>query len=335
MTERKRCTWVHDSLYVRENGDVFPCCHLQPGAVGNIYKTSLKSIYNDERVKEFRRQEIDGTLKCLKSCTLPQVSPVEPMLDHDYDEDLKRVLFSFGEKCNIRCIMCSQNHDSRVELTEEVITQHVEIPKSRPTVTLLGGEPLILKSAKRFIDHWAGHGAKMALLTNGTALSEEMARKIAENFSIISFSLNAASKEIHETVNAGSRFEKVLRNVGRMIAAKRETKAKVIIVGHMTIVVENAHEIPDFIRKRNEFGFEHINFGYDKKVPPYLAEHPDLKDELIRSIAEEVAKEPRASRIDLHRLRLLGLVPQPGAPAAVTVRPTAPVPVSAPSLATA
>ncbi len=331
MTDRKRCTWVHDSLYVRENGDVFPCCHLQPGAVGNIYKTSLKTIYNDERVKEFRRQEIDGTLKCLKGCTLPQVSPVEPMLEHDYDQDLKRLLFSFGEKCNIRCIMCSQNHDSRVELTEEVITQNVEIPKSRPTVTLLGGEPLILKSAKRFIDHWAGHGAKMALLTNGTALSEDMATKIAQNFSIISFSLNAATKEIHETVNAGSRFEKVLRNVGRMITAKKETKAKVIIVGHMTIVVENVHEIPEFIRKRNEFGFEHINFGYDKKVPPYLAERPDLKEELSRAIQAEVALEARASRIDLHRLRLLGLVPQPGQPAPIP----APVPVSAPSLATA
>ena len=327
MTERKRCTWVHDSLYIRDNGDVFPCCHLQPAAVGNIYKTSLKTIYNDERIKTFRQQEIAGTLKCMKGCTLPQVSPVEPMLDHDYDQDLKRVLFSFGEKCNIRCIMCSQNHDSRVELTEEVITQNIEIPKSRPTVTLLGGEPLILKSAKRFIDHWAGHGAKMALLTNGTALSEDMARKIAENFSIISFSLNAATKEIHETVNAGSRFEKVVRNVGRMIEAKKQAKTKVVIVGHMTIVVENVHEIPDFIRKRDEFGFEHINFGYDKKVPPYLADNPELKDELIRAIAVEVAREHNPRRIDLHRLRLLGLVGQPGA--------RAPVPVSAPSLATA
>ena len=62
----------------------------------------------------------------------------------------------------------------------------------------------------------------------------------------------------------------------------RETK--VVIVGHMTIVVENVHEIPDFIRKRDEFGFEHINFGYDKKVPPYLADNPELKDELIRTI---------------------------------------------------
>ena len=93
----------------------------------------------------------------------------------------------------------------------------------------------------------------------------------------------------------------------------------------MTIVVENVHEIPDFIQKRDEFGFEHINFGYDKKVPPYLADNPDLKDELIRAIAVEVAREHNPRRIDLHRLRLLGLVGQPGAP----------VPVSAPSLATA
>jgi radical SAM protein with 4Fe4S-binding SPASM domain len=329
MTERKRCTWVHDTLYIKENGDVFPCCHLQPGNIGNIYKTSLKAIYNDERVKAFRQQEIDGTLKCMKTCNLPQVSPVEPALEHDYDQDLKRLMLSFGEKCNIRCIMCSQNHDSRVELTDEVILNNIEIPKSRPTVTLLGGEPLVLKSAKQFIDHWAGHGAKMALLTNGTALSEEMARKIAANFSFISFSLNAATQEIHEIVNAGSRFDKVIRNVGRMIEAKKELKTKVVIVGHMTIVVENVHEIPEFIRKKDEFGFEFINFGYDKKVPFYLSDNPEMKEELIRGIQVELARTSNPARIDLHRLRLLGLIAQPSAPA------PAPAPASAPALATA
>jgi radical SAM protein with 4Fe4S-binding SPASM domain len=323
MTERKRCTWVHDSLYIKENGDVFPCCHLQPGVVGNIYRTSLKSIYDGERVKEFRRQEIDGTLGCMKTCNLPQVSTVEPALDHEYDQDVKRVMFSFGEKCNIRCIMCSQNHDSRIELTEEIILNNVEIPKSRPVVTLLGGEPLVLKSAKRFIEHWAGHGAKMAILTNGTALSEEMARKVAVGCSIISFSLNAATKEIHEIVNAGSRFDKVVRNIRRMIDAKREMQTKVVIVGHMTIVVENVHEIPEFIRKKDEFGFEAINFGYDTKVPPYLAQNPELKAELIRGIQVELARAQNPSRIDLHRLRLLGLI----APPEASVPAAAPAPV--------
>ncbi|MFO1103319.1 MAG: radical SAM protein [Methylocystis sp.] len=322
MTERKRCAWVHDSLYIKDNGDVFPCCHLQPGVVGNIYRTSLKAIYNGDKLKEFRQQEIDGTLGCMKTCNLWQVSTVEPALEHDYDQDLKRVMFSFGEKCNIRCIMCSQNHDSRIELTEEIILENVEIPKSRPIVTLLGGEPLVLKSAKRFIDHWAGHGAKMTILTNGTALSEEMARKVALSCSIISFSLNAATKKIHEIVNVGSRFDKVIRNIQRMIEAKRETKAKIVIMGHMTIVVENVHEIPAFIGKKDEFGFEMINFGYDRKVPPYLAQNPELKAGLIRDIQVELAKARNPSRIELHRLRLLGLI----APPEASVPPTAAAP---------
>lgn len=324
MTDRKRCAWVHDSLYIKENGDVFPCCHLQPDVAGNIYKNSLRDIYGGERLKEFRRQELDGTLACMKTCNLPQSSTVEPAVDHEYDKDLKRVMVSFGEKCNIRCIMCSQNHDSRIEITEEIILKNIEIPKSEPTVTLLGGEPLILKSAKRFIDHWAGHGAKMAILTNGTALSEEMARKVALSCRIISFSLNAATKEIHEIVNAGSRFDKVVRNIQRMIEAKRETKSKVIIMGHMTIVVENVHEIPEFIRKMDEFGFEVINFGYDSKVPPHLAQNPEVKAELVRAIRVELARTRSPARIDLHRLRLLGVVPPPEA-SVPTPTPAAPV----------
>ena len=100
-------------------------------------------------------------------------------------------------------------------------------------------------------------------------------------------------------------------------------------LGHMTIVVENVHEIPEFIRKKDEFGFEYINFGYDKKVPAYLADNPEVKEELIRGIQVEIARMSNPARIDLHRLRLLGLIAQPGAPAA------APVPAAAPALATA
>jgi MoaA/NifB/PqqE/SkfB family radical SAM enzyme len=308
MQNQRHCSWVHDTMFINPLGDVFPCCHEKPSVVGNIYKSTLRDIYNDDRIQELRKQEMDGSLACLNNCTLPQSQRVHDVIQHDYDKDLLRLQIHFGERCNIMCIMCTQDHKNKIELDHEVIVNNIDIPLSRPTVIFQGGEPLVLKSARQFFDHCAENGSKIGLITNGIAIGEEMAKKIAIHCSSINFSLNAATKEIHEIVNAGSRFEKVTRNIKKVIDAKREFDGGVTIMGHMTIVKENIHEIPQFISKQAEFGFERINFGFDRTVPGILSDDPELKASLASDISDEIAKSERPRRIDTARLRMLGLV---------------------------
>lgn len=312
---RKRCSWIHDSLMVNPRGDVSACCHQQPGVVGNIYQNTLREIFNGDRLKQFRLQEIEGNLPCVKTCTLPQ-KPEVPGSSSDYDADLRHLLIEFGEFCNIACVMCTQDHASRLELDPDAIVKNIDIPKAL-AVTFFGGEPTILKSANRFFDHCAAHGAKVRFITNGTAITEEMAAKIAQHCLAIAFSLNAASKEVHEIVNAGSKFERVLRNVRRVIDAKRRLDTNVVITGHMTIVAQNLHEIPQFIRKRAEFGFEFLNFGFDWRVSAILSKDPQMKERLASDVRAAIEEDPGTppfrkphwtSRIDVGRLRMLDLV---------------------------
>lgn len=312
-----RCTWVHDSMMVDATGKVYACCHHQPGVVGNINQTPLKEIFNGERIKQFRQQEIDGTLACAKNCTLRQNNKTpKPGVQHDYHQDLDQLLIEFGEFCNLACVMCGQDHDSRVELDPDIVVSRIEIPKSAPRVIFYGGEPLILKSALAFFDHCAQHDTKVSFITNGTAITEEMADKIARHCRGITFSLNAATSEVHETVNVGSKFDRVLRNIKRVARAKQELNSKVSICGHMTIVVQNIHEVPQFIGKRVEFGFEYVNFSFDRTIPEYLAKNPDLKAQLKEAVTAAIRAEPSGtpatwngwSRIDAGRLRALGLV---------------------------
>jgi radical SAM protein with 4Fe4S-binding SPASM domain len=288
--ERKRCSWVHDTLFIGPRGDVFGCPHFKPGPIGNIYDAPLRDIYNSERAREYRQQEIESNLKCLGRCTLPQKEIKYDDVWRDYDSQVKRLHIEFGEKCNIACIMCNQDHKSRLELDENVLVTNVDIPRSDPAILLQGGEPLVIQSAKRFFDHCAENGAKVTFLTNGTAISEEMAEKIALHARSITFSLNAATKETHEIVNAGSKFDKVIRNIGRVTGAKRRLRGGVHINGHMTIVPENLDELPMFIEMREEFGFESINFGYDRSVPVLLAADPDRKARLACEVARAGAK---------------------------------------------
>lgn len=312
----RRCSWVHDTLMVDPRGDVYACCHHLPGVVGNIYEAPLKQIYNGDEIRKFRRQEIDGTLACAAGCTLQQSAGLPDGVHHDYHADLSQLLIEFGEFCNIACIMCTQKHDSKLELDPEIVVRQIELPKSALRVTFYGGEPLILKSAKAFFDHCAAHDTKVSFITNGTAITADMAAKIALHCRVINFSLNAASRRIHELVNAGSNFDRVLRNVKRVIEAKRELKTRVIIMGHMTIVDQNVHEVAEFIGKRAEFGFEYLNFSYDRKVPAFLARNPELQERLVGEIRSAIAADfaigrkftaTETPRIDTGRLRALGL----------------------------
>jgi radical SAM protein with 4Fe4S-binding SPASM domain len=311
---RKRCSWLHDSMTITPGGDVYACCHHKPGIVGNIYDNTLEEIFNGDRVKAFRQQEIDGTLPCLKGCTLVQKEIAKNDIDRDYHTELTGLGIEFGERCNIACVMCTQDHKNPLELDTETLIRNVTIPKSRRKVEFYGGEPLILKSAKRFFDHCAEAGARAGFITNGTAISEVMAAKIAKHCWSICFSLNAASRETHEAVNVGSRYEKVLRNIRRVIQAKKDLDGDVHIGGHMTIVEKNLLEIGQFIDKREEFGFEFINFGYDWRVPILLGKQPDLKARLATEVQAAVAhargrlKSNEQWRIQPQRLKSLGLV---------------------------
>jgi MoaA/NifB/PqqE/SkfB family radical SAM enzyme len=313
---RKRCSWIHNALLINPRGDVTACCHAQPGVLGNIYRNTLREIFDGDRAKHFRQLEIDGTLPCAKRCVLPQDKQVPDRVHGNYDTDLKKLSLEFGEFCNIQCVMCRQDHGSRLELDLETLLKNIEIPKSVGFVALVGGEPTILESARGFFDHCAAHGTKVSFITNGTAITEELADKIALNCRHITFSLNAASKEIHEIVNVGSQFDRVLRNVRRVIEAKRRLGGKVHIAGHMTIVAQNIHEIPLFIRKRTEFGFEWLAFGFNYNVPALLSKDPAMKERLasdVRAAIEADSSLPPKpepnwpARIDVHRLRLLGL----------------------------
>jgi MoaA/NifB/PqqE/SkfB family radical SAM enzyme len=313
---RKRCGWIHDSLMINPRGEVSACCHHQPGTFGNIYQNTLQDIFNSRQLQEFRQQEIDGTLPCVAGCTLPQKTAVSDHVHGDYHTELKRLIIEFGEFCNIKCVMCTQDHGSRVELDADTIVKNIEIPKSCGTVTFFGGEPMILKSAKRFFDYCAEQGTKVGFITNGTAITEEMATKIALHCNTINFSLNAATKAVHEIVNVGSQFERVLRNIRRVIDAKRTLGGKVSISGHMTIVAQNLHEIPLFIQKRTEFGFEFLNFGFDYTVPDVLAKDPVMKQRLASDVRAAIDEDSRTApirkpnwqpRIDTARLRMLDL----------------------------
>ncbi len=76
----------------------------------------------------------------------------------------------------------------------------------------------------------------------------------------------------------------------------------------MTIIITNLQEIPTFIDKYKEFGFDRIKFGFDLRVPIYFKLHPTIKKRLADKIEVSLKQQSNNKSINVERLKYLGLI---------------------------
>jgi MoaA/NifB/PqqE/SkfB family radical SAM enzyme len=306
------CSYLWEGIYINRSGEVFACCHQKPVPYGNIYNAPLVEIINSSSALQLRSDSLKGELSCYPFCNLLDKEKSFPQSNEssriDY-KSLKRLHISFGESCNIRCIMCNnpQNHAANpILLDPKVVIRNVDVTPF-VTVMLRGGEPLVQRQCLEYIDYLEEIGKPYTILTNGILIDEERAQRLAEHAHSVIVSLNGATKEVHESVNKGSCFEKVLKNVMNMKRARDSVGSKLIITGHMTITTSNIQEVALFLRMFKKLGFDRVNFGYVKEtVPEYLASHP----EFTRKLKEDTTaakQEVSEFDVDALRLKLLGL----------------------------
>jgi MoaA/NifB/PqqE/SkfB family radical SAM enzyme len=303
------CPRLWRDVYIDPQGDVYGCCHKKPAPLGNIHRQKLEDIYNGPVIRELRQKSLDGQLECYEHCTLidkkREQAPKVP--SKAAFADLKKLKIEFGELCNISCVMCPQDHKSKTVLDYDKLIENLDLGPF-DTINIQGGEPMAIASAKRFYDYAASQNKQPLFMTNGLLITDEWAEKIAAASAFIYISLNAATAGTHEMVNRGSKWETVLRNIKRLRDARERQGTGLKILGHMTIIVENIHEIPLFIRDFEQFGVDQIDFGYDSKVPAYLNGNPFLRIALKRDIYKALRAVKDISLVDLKRIRMLGLL---------------------------
>ena len=305
------CPRLWSSAFIVENGDVYACCHYQPFKVGNIHKQTLEQIWNDRFMQEARTQSLNGDLGCYASCNLLDEAArnARPNVRHTLTTpyaNLRRLKILFGELCNIACIMCWQDHRSRLQLSLDVIKQQVDFTHI-DKIEFQGGEPLAIKECKNaYVWLTEDMGKKVNFLTNGTLISDAWAERICLGSEWLHISFNGARQQTVEQVNAGVKYQKVLQSVERLLEARRRHHSDITLIGHFTIVPENIREVAQFPAFCAELGLDGAEYGYDRDtVPKWIRENPDAADEIRR----EAAAVLRAPPLDINnnRLQHLGL----------------------------
>ncbi len=186
-------------------------------------------------------------------------------------------------QCNLRCRMCPvQFRDAggpgRVPAFMDfaVFCRLIDQFPRLSELHLQGmGEPLLHPRFFDMVRYAADKGIRVSANSNLTALSERRAAEcIASGLHEISVSLDAASPAGYEAIRVGARQARVLRNLDRLLQARREAAATLPRVRLVAVAMRtNLHELPDLVHLAHGHGVDalfvqHLCHDFDETTLP-------------------------------------------------------------------
>jgi len=157
---------------------------------------------------------------------------------------------SVTSRCNLRCQMCNawkdakKEHELSLEEIKSVISQCKEWGVKE--VNLCGGEPLISESIFDIIRFAKVSGMKVILTTNGTLITEDLAKELIQSgLDIITISVDGSKAATHDSIRAQpGAFDKIMQGI-KYLNSCPDTK-KLIKVMILTLSNYNFEELEEY-----------------------------------------------------------------------------------------
>ncbi len=170
------------------------------------------------------------------------------------------IFWEVTKGCNLRCIHCratatelSSPNDLPTTKALNLIEQVSQY--ALPILVLSGGEPLFRHDIFDLARYAAQRGMRVALATNGTLVSKEIARKIVDSgVRRVSISLDGANAATHDAFRGiPGAFDEALRGFRNL----KELGMSLQI--NMTIARHNAHQLPQVLELAKSIGADALH----------------------------------------------------------------------------
>ena len=210
--------------------------------------------------------------------------------------------FNITEHCNLRCVMCDIDDENDyphmpyelfVKLGDQIL------PRCR-TLTLNGfvGEPMLHPDFDKIIntidERWPQLSVEFA--TNGTALTEHKSQLILNSKTVtdLRFSLHAVNPDTMEAVMLRANAERLMRNVRRFMAMKKESSRdkEILITFSFVAMQQNISELVEFVHMAAELGADRV-LVWDVQISQASNFDYSLHDK--REMASDVFAEAKAA----------------------------------------
>ena len=170
------------------------------------------------------------------------------------------IFWEVTKGCNLRCIHCRATATELSSVNDLPTTKALNIIKqvsqlSLPILVLSGGEPLFRRDIFDLASYGRECGLRVALATNGTLVTREVARKVVEaGVRRVSISLDGADAATHDSFRGISgAFDQAIQGLRNL----KELGMSVQI--NMTIARHNAHQLPAVLDMSRQLGADALH----------------------------------------------------------------------------
>ncbi len=274
-------------------GYVQPCC-WSLRHVGNIETQSIEEIWNAPGYVNFRKHLLGGDYDHYCSPDCPNmISPttdfrlyLASLLKNPIPNHLLNLFeiirgatvlrstplhfkISPSLSCNLRCIMCFQDHDSGVCLSDQVIKDIFSLLDRIQLLRLQGGEIFSSKSGLNFLERLTAvkHQPKISIITNGTFpihYGWELLNHL--NMHQIIVSIDAANRNTYHKIRVGGDWDIVINNIKQLCALSKTHKRSFKVYLSYTLMRINYHELYSHLALAR-------SLGTDVVINPFTPSH--------------------------------------------------------------
>ena len=200
-------------------------------------------------------QALDTTKFLLSYWTGSSCCPHPPMI----------LMIEPTNHCNIKCIMCFRDALTRGKgfLSRELYERLLDKNRRIKRIIFVGsGETLLHPDLEMLIKYAAERNIVTTLVTNGTLLDEERARRlISSGINGITISLDATSKAEYEKLRRGADYDKVENNIRNFVKLRNKFYRKKLAISVNCVDFDYPSPKKECLRKNIlSLGVDFVNF---------------------------------------------------------------------------
>lgn len=211
----------------------------------------------------------------------------------------KRIILELTNDCNLRCIMCAQNHVEfdKSFLALSTIIKLNKFYESAEEVTLFGyGEPLLNSEFPEILKYFSNFKKlKTYLLTNGTLLMKCAEEIVKNNLTYLSISIDGGTEKTYKRIRKSGNFNTILYALTRIKELKSKYSTASPYIRFVFVAMkDNIRELPTLIEVANNLGVSEIKVEYlVAHSPEMIQQSLFYNKELLEffKIAENRARE--------------------------------------------
>lgn len=127
-----------------------------------------------------------------------------------------------------------------------------------------GGESTLYPRFDEVIEEFGKYGIELALITNGSVLTDKRLSLFVKYLKWIRFSMDSSTSELHKDIHktGANYFVDRIERIKKLIELKKQTNSVITIGISFIVTKENMNNIEESAKFYNELGVDNIRYSY-------------------------------------------------------------------------